>query len=178
MRRLILIITLIIIATSINLYGQKCSKKKYSKKEDLSDFDYRSQSTFTELASGDTLHVKIVVYSKQEYRIIPCGDPKLGKIRMKVISPEKRIKRKIKKIQPNANNPSKNDTLWTSKVVTTNTVVFNNATNNDRFWQFPAKNTRLLILEITAPEGKKDYSGCINTLVGHKLIRSANRKLR
>jgi len=81
----IFILSLMLICLSSKSFSQ-CDKKKLCK-DDMGDFDYSSQSSFAKLSPGDTATIKIVVYSGKNYRIMVCGDPKLGDIKYKIVTP-------------------------------------------------------------------------------------------
>lgn len=90
----------------------QCGKKIMCKEEDMGDeFDYSSQSSFATLSPGDTATVKLVVYSGKQYRIMVCGDAKLGEVPFKIVTPV----RKDKKTFTVKKNESSNGTLKPDK---------------------------------------------------------------
>lgn len=96
----ILLITLGML--SINYTGaQNCSKKKFCSEDSYDDFDYRSQSSYAILASGDTARASIVIYSKQDARILVCCDPILGNVNWRIYEPIRYTKRSVKEINRN-----------------------------------------------------------------------------
>lgn len=160
-------------------FAQNCHKKKFCDKNERKDYDYRSQSSYHSLSSGDTLNINVVAYNKQAYHLLACSDPKLGPLNIQVVYPKKRVERYIKEIVPNQNNPSRKDTIWSNKVVTEYELLFDNSEDKSlNYWEFSSRKTRLLIINITAPEGKANYTGCANILLGHKLMSATHRRLR
>jgi len=180
MGKIYFIISLIIILSGTNIVsGQECYKKKLCQKSELKDYDYRSQSSYQTLTTGDTLNIKVVAYNKQAFHLLACSDPKLGQLQIKVIYPEKTVQRYIKQINQNNENPALNDTLWSNRVVTEYETIFDNSDDKSiKSWEFSSRKTRLLIINITAPEGKENYTGCANILLGHKILTTERRNLR
>jgi len=83
----------------INSNAQNCSKKKFCGEEAYGNFDFRSQSSYAILSSGDTARASIVIYSKQDARILVCFDPLLGDVKWKIYEPVRYTKRSVKSIQ-------------------------------------------------------------------------------
>lgn len=180
MSKIQFIVSLIfVIAASTIVNGQNCYKKKLCLESELKDYDYRSQSSYQTLTQGDTLNVGIVAYSMQSFRLVLCSDPKLGPLEIKVIYPQKITKKSIKEVKVNFEDPALNDTIWETNTVTEYETIFDNSNDKSKnYWEFSSRKTRLLILNVTAPEGKKGYTGCANILVGHKVLTSNKWKLR
>lgn len=89
----IFILNLMLILFFTQSYSQ-CGKKIMCKDDDMGDeFDYTSQSSFATLSPGDTATVKLVAYSGKVYRIMICGDTKLGEIQYKIVTPVRKDKR-------------------------------------------------------------------------------------
>ena len=86
------------LALPISSNAQNCSKKKFCGEESYGKFDYRSQSSYAILAAGDTARASIVIYSKQDARILVCFDPLLGNVNWKIYEPIRLVKRTIKNI--------------------------------------------------------------------------------
>lgn len=82
----------------ISSNAQNCSKKKYCSDESYGKFDYRSQSSYAILTAGDTARASIVVYSKQDARILVCFDPLLGDVNWRIYEPLRYTKKTIKRI--------------------------------------------------------------------------------
>ncbi|HOG20128.1 MAG TPA: hypothetical protein PKW37_06770, partial [Salinivirgaceae bacterium] len=73
----VLIIFILLTVVTISLNAQRCEKKKLAPKEWLGNYDYSSQTTYTQLAVGDTIRMKTVVYSQYHYRIFVVGESRL-----------------------------------------------------------------------------------------------------
>jgi len=78
--------------------AQKCISSKFCSADVFGNYDYRGQSSFAVLSPGDTARASIVVYSKQDARILVCNDPKLGDVEFKIFEPTRVTKRTIKAI--------------------------------------------------------------------------------
>ena len=85
----------------ISSNAQNCSKKKFCDEDVYGKFDYRSQSSYAILAAGDTARASIVIYSKQDARILVCFDPLLGDVNWRIYEPVRYTKRTIKNIYKN-----------------------------------------------------------------------------
>ncbi len=93
----ILLTTISLLAVS-SVSGQSCSKKKFCSEEEYGNFDYRSQSSYAILSPGDTARASIVIYSKQDARILVCFDPALGSVNWRIYEPLRYTKRSVKAI--------------------------------------------------------------------------------
>lgn len=85
----------------ISSNAQNCSKKKFCGEDSYGKFDYRSQSSYAILAAGDTARASIVIYSKQDARILVCADPLLGDVVWRIYEPLRYTKRTVKNIYRN-----------------------------------------------------------------------------
>ncbi len=185
--KIILIIVLLFLVLNAN--AQKCSKKKLAPKEMRLDFDYRGQSLFAEMANGDTTTLKLVLYSKQNYRIFVVGEQKLGKIDYEVIVPRKKFNRIVKDIQPKTITVYKKDpngfylyniegkripigkkavmdTSWTRTTTTTKEMVFNSKTAEFPFWHATPNKTQLISIKVYIEITEKIQKGCVGVYVG------------
>jgi hypothetical protein len=162
-----------------NLYAQNCYKKNLCKKTELLEYDYRSQSSYQTLTTGDTLSTGFVAYENQDYHFLTCSDPKLGQLEIKIYSQKKVTEKVIKEVIINEKNPQLNDTIFERSVKPEYEIIFDNSEDKSiNNWEFSSRKTRLLVVNINAPEGKKNYTGCANILIGNKLISSKKRNLR
>lgn len=194
MRRLY--ISILFVFLIVGGYSQRCDNKDLCDKEMFGDFDYRSQSNYAQVYSGDTLRVKVVVYSGQEYRIFTCAERKLKKTQFRIIYPEKRFHRTVKEIlqkdvpiyekDKNGNfiyndkgernitgTIFANDTIWGRDLITSESVVYDSRESKDPYWEVQIHKTRLIIIETLVPVEKTTISGCIQIMVGRK-YKSAN----
>ena len=86
--------------TLMGLAQQTCGNKKLCGKEDLGDYyDFRGQSTFGRLSPGDTSKVKVVLYSKNDVKILVCADPALGNVEFRILKTVREYNRTIDKIE-------------------------------------------------------------------------------
>lgn len=191
-----LYLSILFIFTIAYSNGQRCDNKEFCDKSLYGDFDFRSQSNYAQVYSGDTLRVKVVVYSGQDYRIFTCAERKLKKTHFRIIYPEKRFHRTVKSIsEKNVPIYEKdkdgnflydekeerivtgtifaNDTIWGRDLVTSESVVFDSQKEKLPFWEISIHKTRLIIIETIIPEDKKPTMGCIQIMVGRK-YKSAN----
>jgi len=94
----IFLILLLITAISNIGTAQKCNKKELCDKANYADFDFRSQSSSAQLAPGDTARTAVVVYAKTQVRIMVCSESTLGDVTYRILSPTRKTKRVIDKI--------------------------------------------------------------------------------
>jgi len=82
-------------------FSQTCANnKKLCGKEELGEyFDYRGQSSFGRLAPGDTSRVKVVLYSKNDVRIMVCSDPTLGEVQFRILKTIREYNRVVDRIE-------------------------------------------------------------------------------
>ena len=169
--------------------AQRCDKKDFCPAELLGNYEYDAQTTYTQMATGDTIRIKTVVYSKYDYRIFVCGERRLGSIEYKIFYPEKRFEPKIDKISEKQvpvykrdkngfliyNDDEEpiqegvttiNDTIWTRRLVTYNNLVFENKSSEFLYWESQIMKTRLMIVEIIVPKSRRYFFGCIAVMVG------------
>ena len=180
MRKILIFISLIFVLSGLqSIYGQKCYKKNYCDKNEMKDYDYRSQSSYQTLTTGDTLNTGFVAFENQDYHFLTCSDSKLGQLEIKIYSKKKLAKRIVKEIIINEENPQLNDTIYERIAKPEYEIIFDNSEDKSiNYWEFSSRKTRLLIINVNAPEGKINYTGCANILIGHKLMSSTKRKLR
>lgn len=177
-------------------FSQRCDNKDFCDKSLYGEFDFRSQSNYAQVYSGDTVRVKVVVYSGQSYRIFSCAERKLKDAFFRIIFPEKRFQRVIKEItqkhvamyekdnQGNFifdENGNKiitgtifaNDTIWGRDLVTSESVIYDSRTAKEKYWDTNIRKTRLIIIETIIPEERKQRAGCIQIMVGRKFETSS-----
>jgi hypothetical protein len=105
-------------------------------------FTSNGQVNTNTLAQGQSVSLNLSFYAGQDYRIIVCSEEILGEVTFKVIDKSKK-------------------------------VVFDSAQNDfPDFWDFKAKSTQPLTVEITAPPSQSTSSviptGCLSVIVGFK----------
>lgn len=196
---LISFFTFISILVPFNANAQKCAKKNFCTKDQLGDFDYRSQSHYSEMSSGETQRVEIIVYANQTYRLLVCVDPKLGNYEYKILNLTKRPKRVVQDIYEKEVEVYKqaengeyeydsngqriflgtkvvNDTIWQRKTVPEETVVFDSKTNQFKppYWETQTTKTGMLVIETSLDENADPKNGCVNVLVGRKTPKTRN----
>lgn len=175
----------------LNLYAQKCAKKKLADKELRGELDYRGQSLFIELGNGDSTTLNIVLYSKQNYRIFVVGEQKLGKVHYEINVPRKKFTRVVNGIQekkvtvykkdPNGfylyNTEGEriptgeevvNDTLWSRETTTTEELVFNSRSSESSFWTATPGKTQMITIKVFVEKADKPQKGCIGVYVGRE----------
>ncbi len=180
-----------IIVTGLSAFGQRCDNKDFCDKDLYGDYDFRSQSNYAHVYSGDTVRVKVVVYSGQIYRIFTCAERKLKDVYYRIIFPEKRFKRTVKEITEKhvpIYEKDKNgnivfnedgekivtgtifarDTVWGRELITTESPVYDSREAENPYWESRIRKTKLIIIETIIPEHRKERSGCIQIMVGRK----------
>lgn len=108
----------------------------------VSPFTSNGQVNTNTLETGKTVSLNLSFYAGKDYRIIVCSEEILGDVTFKVIDKSKR-------------------------------VVFSSAENNNPdFWDFKAKSTQPLTVEVTSPPSQSTSSvvpsGCLSIIVGFK----------
>jgi len=193
-----IVITLAVIFCNLLVFIQtnaQCEKKKFCK-ENLGDYDYRSQSSFAELSPDDTSSVNFVLYGNQRYRIFVCSDPELGDVSWKVVRPERVTKRSIASIKKDTaivykvdengdyitdesgnlvvkSKKVNTDTLWNTQRVAVDKVMFDNKKNSDKmFFEVTPKKTERYIVRVSIPDGDPNFAGCSNVYIGKLPIES------
>jgi len=105
-------------------------------------FTSNGQVNTNTLEAGKTVSLNLSFYAGKDYRIIVCSEEILGDVTFKVIDKSKR-------------------------------VVFSSAENDHPdFWDFKAKSTQPLTVEVTSPPSQSTSSvipsGCLSIIVGFK----------
>jgi len=105
-------------------------------------FTSNGQVNTSSLEAGKTISLNLSFYAGKDYRIIVCSEEILGDVTFKVLDKSKR-------------------------------VVFDSADNNrPDFWDFKAKSTQPLTVEVTSPPSQSTSSvtpsGCLSIIVGFK----------
>lgn len=105
-------------------------------------FTSNGQVNTNTLEAGKTISLNLSFYAGKDYRIIVCSEEILGDVTFKIIDKSKR-------------------------------VVFSSAENDHPdFWDFKAKSTQPLTVEVTSPPSQSTSSvtpsGCLSILVGFK----------
>ncbi|MBE9468890.1 MAG: hypothetical protein IMY72_11320 [Bacteroidetes bacterium] len=190
----IFLLTIFLLNISSSSFSQRCDKKRFYDKKDLGNYDYRGQSSYSLLSPGDTVNLKIVVYSGQDYRIFAACDPTLGQVELKIIKQIKKRKKIIKQITSEEvpiyqkdehgelvldewgdyiENGSKTlyDTIWGTKKYIETESIYSSINSSKPFWDKKIKKTQVLIVKIIVPEGDGDIAGCSSILIGHKAAR-------
>lgn len=171
--------------------AQNCAKKKLATKEMRLDFDYRGQSIFRHLTSGDTITLNVILYSKQNYRIFVVGEQKLGKLNYQIIVPRKKFSRIFESVQPKKVTLYKKDpngfylynlqgeripigeetvmdTIWARETSVIPELVYDSKTNDEFFWEATPSKTQLITIKIKLQSLPKPESGCIGVYVGRE----------
>ncbi len=190
----IFFLTIIFINISSYSFSQRCDKKKFYSKQDLGKYDYRGQSSYSLLSPSDTVRLKIVVYSGQDYRIFVACDPVLGQVEYKIIQQIKKRKKIIKDIISEdvpiykkdengeyviddwgdyieESSKTVYDTIWGTKKYIVKKLLFSNLNKTEKYWEQKVKKTQVLIIEVIVPKGDGDIAGCSSILIGHKSSR-------
>ena len=185
------IIFLFLILGVLTVRAQRCDDKDFCDKDLYGEYDYRSQSNYAQVYTGDTVRVKVVVYSGQNYRIFTCAERRLKDVFFRVIYPEKRFKRALKEIKKKQvpiyekdkdgnflydENGDRiktgtifaNDTVWGRDLVTSESVVYDSRRAEEPYWEASIHKTRLIIIESIIPPFRKKRNGCIQIMVGRK----------
>jgi hypothetical protein len=105
----------------------------------LDPYIYNGQLNSASLSEGDVAELMLTFYSNQDYRLVVCGVPELGKIMFRLIDMEGKE------------------------------IFSNKDHNYIDKWDFHTNSTQQLLVEISVPEtstGQLAKSGCVSILVG------------
>lgn len=155
------------------------------------DYDYRGQSVFVELANGDTTNLKIVLYSKQNYKIFVVGEQKLGRVDFQIYVPRKKFNRVVKDVQPKTVTLYKKDpdgfylyntdgdriaigeevvqdTIWTRETADIEQLVYDSRTAELPYWLATPNKTQLVTIKVVVEGVEKILQGCAGLYVGRE----------
>lgn len=186
-----LLLILFLSILSVHSQAQNCSKKKLATKEMRLEYDYRGQSLFKHLSSGDTTSLNIILYSKQNYRIFVVGEQKLGKIDYQIIVPRKKFSRIVDRIEPKTVTTFKKDpngfylynpqgeripvgeetimdTIWARETSVVPELVYDSRTSEEFFWEATPNKTQLITIKVQLQQLAKPEDGCIGVYVGRE----------
>lgn len=187
----IIVVFLLLGFLPVSLMGQNCSKKKLATKEQRGDYDYRGQSVFVSLANEDSTNLKIVLYSKQNYKIFVVGEQKLGQIDYQIFVPRKRFNRVVKDVVPKKitvykkdpegfylyNNSGERipigeetvmDTVWTRETADVEQLVYDSRNAELPYWLATPRKTQLVTIKVFVESADKILQGCIGLYVGRE----------
>lgn len=185
----VLFITILLIVVTTSLNAQRCEKKKLAPKEWLANYDFSTQTTYTQLAVGDTIRMKTVVYSQYDYRIFVVGENRLGRLKYRILVPEKKFEPVVGKVVDKEITLYKRDqhgflmydenekpipigttivkdTIWSRQLTTSESVIFENDNIDNFYWDAKVHKTRLLIVEVIVPKSSRYFFGCVSLMVG------------
>ena len=177
------------LAFSVGVSGQNCSKKKLASNELKGKYDYRGQSMFKQMASGDSATLNVVLYSKQNYRLFVASEQKLGNVNYQIYVPRKKFTRVVKDVKQRKvpvykkdpmgfylydSNGEKipdgfevvQDTIWTRETTSINDLVFDSRTAGQPYWEATPGKTQNITIRVNVEKTPKKVDGCIGVYVG------------
>ena len=177
------------LAFSVGVSGQNCSKKKLASNELKGKYDYRGQSMFKQMASGDSATLNVVLYSKQNYRLFVASEQKLGKVNYQIYVPRKKFTRVVKDVKQRKvpvykkdpmgfylydSNGEKipdgeeiiQDTIWTRETSSINDLVFDSRNSDMGYWEATSGKTQNITIKVEVEKAAKKVDGCIGVYVG------------
>ena len=177
------------LAFSVGVSGQNCSKKKLASNELKGKYDYRGQSMFKQMASGDSAILNVVLYSKQNYRLFVASEQKLGKVNYQIYVPRKKFTRVVKDVKERTvqvykkdpmgfylydSNGEKipdgeeiiQDTIWTRETTSINDLVFDSRNSDMGYWEATSGKTQNITIKVEVEQAPKKVDGCIGVYVG------------
>jgi hypothetical protein len=183
-------LSLLIISPNVAT-GQNCAKKKLATNEMKGNLDYRGQSMFLEVNTGDSSILNVVLYSKQNYRIFVVGEQKLGKITYEIYVPRKRFTRVVKEIQPKKITVYKKDplgfylydvngaripigeemvqdTIWARETSSVDDLVYKSTNSDTPYWLATPNKTQLITIKVYIEPNPRKIDGCIGVYVGRE----------
>lgn len=166
MDKLISLIFLSIISVGAAQIAQaqnKCSLKKICTDELLQDFDFRGQTTYTQIETGDTITINIVAYARQELKVFACFEDKrmdnYFKIYLSKSIPEKTV-RMI----------SGKDTIFDVVKKVQLEEVFDSRKSATAYWQQKIMRSSRYIIQVISPTANIPKESCVNIMVGKRTI--------
>lgn len=171
-----------------NAFSQ-CSKKKLASNELKGNYDYRGQSMFKEMSTGDSAILNVVLYSKQNYRLFVANEQKLGNVNYRIYVPRKKFTRvvkdvKDKKVQVYKKDPMGfylydsngekipageevvKDTTWIRETTMINDLVFDSRNSDLPYWEATLGKTQNITVKIDVEKNAKKINGCVGVYVG------------
>ena len=108
----------------------------------VAPFTNNGQMNTSTLTAGGSTSMNLTFYSGQDYRILVCSEASLGTVSFKVMDETRKV-------------------IWESK-----------DHDDADFWDFKARSTQQLIVEVKAPPSESASSvlptGCVSVMVGFK----------
>ena len=176
--------------------GQNCSKKKLATNEMKGKYDYRGQSMFKSMVSGDSATLNVVLYSKQNYRLFVASEQKLGKVNYQIYVPRKKFTRVVKGVKEKTVQVYKKDpmgfylydsegekipdgfevvqdTIWTRETTSINDLVFDSRTSGQPYWEATPGKTQNITIRVNVEKTSKKVDGCIGVYVGCEYSNSS-----
>ena len=177
------------LAFSVGVSGQNCSKKKLASNELKGKYDYRGQSMFKQMASGDSATLNVVLYSKQNYRLFVASEQKLGNVNYQIYVPRKKFTRVVKDVKQRKvpvykkdpmgfylydSNGEKipdgeeviQDIIWTRETSSINDLVFDSRNSDIGYWEATSGKTQNITIKVQVEKAAKKVDGCIGVYVG------------
>ena len=177
------------LAFSVGVSGQNCSKKKLASNDLKGKYDYRGQSMFKQMASGDSAILNVVLYSKQNYRLFVASEQKLGKVNYQIYVPRKKFTRVVKDVKERTvqvykkdpmgfylydSNGEKipdgeeiiQDTIWTRETTSINDLVFDSRNSDMGYWEATSGKTQNITIKVEVEQAPKKLDGCTGVYVG------------
>ena len=159
---------------------------------EMQNYDFRSQYATFNITPGDSLTCTIILYAKQNFRIMVCGDAGYNNINFKVIEPSRETIQKVNKIneseeiiykldeygEPVLDSDDKpvvlskdilRDTIWDKTVLQHETLLFEGSSGGKNFFDI-SKNetTRRVLIKIFTSGTKTTTPSCVSIMVGRK----------
>jgi len=141
----------------------KCSLKKLCPDEMLLDFDFRGQTTYAQLKTGDTISINIVAYARQELKVFACFEDKKLDNYFKIYLAKSIPEKKIRMI-------SGNDTIFDVVKKTELQEVFNSQKQKSDFWQEKILRSSRYIILVISPANNIPRESCANIMVGKRQV--------
>jgi hypothetical protein len=141
----------------------KCNLKKICADEKLQDFDFRGQTTYAQLKTGDSISINIVAYARQELKVFACFEDKKLDNYYKIYQAKSIPEKKIRMI-------SGKDTIFDVVKKTQLDIVFDSRKQNTEFWQEKIYRSARYIIIVVSPVTNIPREACVNIMVGKRPV--------
>ena len=165
---------------------------KVSDKTKSDDTTANASCKDTFFCTGDSMVCTVILYSKQDFRIMVCGDQGYSSVNFKISEPNRETLQKVNKIneseeiiykldeygEPVLGSDDKpvvlskdvlRDTIWDKSVLLHETILFEGTSNGKNFFDIPKnEKTRRINIIVYTTGAKSTSPSCVSIMVGRR----------